>query len=655
MQSFLHDADKFLSANKSTIKAAALQTYGSALLFSPAESKIRQLGWDERLPFIRQLITTHQTGDTNTQTLEGHYGSVTAVAFSEDGNRFATGTEGSLTIWKVEGWSAICTIFLPESKGVAEEMSFSPDSQSVLAVCGETIHVCDIETKTQTCTVTYPEKRKIVCANFHSDNKNLVLVLGDATVHTWDASTQKIEQVFTAQGETKSVMALSPNNKTLAVSLLDSLIGLWDVATGEGQNARVLKRHDEAFRDFTFSADSKTLGSVSTDGTICLWDILSGTCKKSFSPGWNNWPTIALSPDLKTIAMGGLEDTTRLLDVKDWSKEQEAQSHRSRVLDICISPDKTIAATASNDKDIRLWDIETGECIRRLRGHKDAVNSVAFSHDGKVLASASDDKTVRLWDVGSGESTKALKGHTSKVRTVTFSPDGQAVASYSDDTTVRVWTIESGSSKTLKGHSETQSCIAFSNDSKSLAAPSKENGIILWDVASGNQERDFDKVEDTNSESRPTSLVFSPDDASIMMGCVNGSIYALDKAKGSRRQVVCQQESFSFMRFAPDGATLITTAGSVAAAAEGATSLNKKTPEGTLYCYKPLAFPGMEGEARLGDVWIEGKGVLMLLPSSYTSNVMEICEDIIILGHASGKVTFLYLEHPVSPGFELPK
>ncbi|KAK2593122.1 hypothetical protein QQS21_009171 [Conoideocrella luteorostrata] len=645
LEDFLKDSERFLITHMSTIKAAALQTYGTALLFSSVGSSIRTFGWGERLGFIRNMVTTNQTGDSSTVTLDGRYGSVTAVAFAEDGKFFSTGTEGSLTVWDAETWIECSTIFLPDSTGVAEELSFSPDSKSILAVYGHTLHVCNLETKTQIRSITHPEKRKISCANFHSDNKSVVMVLSDATVHIWDAATESTHQVFTAKGETKSIIALSPDNKILAVSLLENLIGVWDVATGTGHSARVLKRHDEAFRDFTFAADSKTLASVSTDGTICVWDIESGTCKRSFSPGWNNWPTIALSPDLKTLAMGGLEDTTRLLDMKDWNKQEGAQSHHSRVADVVVSPDKTVVATASYDKDIRVWDIERGECLHRLSGHKDNVHSVAFSPDCQTLASASSDKTVRLWDIKSAECLQTWRGHTSVVRTIAFAPDGKTVASFSDDKTIRLWTVETGSSIPIRGQSETQSCITFSNDSRTLASVNQDGAVTLWDVSTGNQTHVFDMEE----SDFPVALVFTPNDSAVMMGCGNGCIYALEAASSSRRKVLNQQEYFSHMEFADDGTTLVTTAGSVLSSASEQSALNKKAPDNTLFVYKPVSFPGMEAEARLGDVWIEGRGLLMLLPASYTSNVLAICEDILILGHASGTVTFLYFDFPKRP------
>ncbi|KAK4120590.1 hypothetical protein N657DRAFT_636321 [Parathielavia appendiculata] len=62
---FLEDADKFVRSHGSTLERAPLQTYGSALVFSPAMS----------------------------ETLEGHGDSVDAVTFSPDGKTLASASD----------------------------------------------------------------------------------------------------------------------------------------------------------------------------------------------------------------------------------------------------------------------------------------------------------------------------------------------------------------------------------------------------------------------------------------------------------------------------------------------------------------------------------------------------------------------------------
>ena len=82
---------------------------------------------------------------------------------------------------------------------------------------------------------------------------------------------------------------------------------------------------------------------------------------------------VALSPDGKTLAVGGYFGRVFLIDLPSGRMVHFLVGHANNVLGLDFSPDGRYLATASADKTARIWDVATGQTVRTLIGHTGVV------------------------------------------------------------------------------------------------------------------------------------------------------------------------------------------------------------------------------------------------------------------------------------------
>ncbi|KAH6648991.1 WD40-repeat-containing domain protein [Truncatella angustata] len=547
----VEDLYRFILYNRSIIEQAPLQTYVSALLFTPVNSITRGLFTVEEPSWviIKPLIKQHWS--QYLYVCEGHSSAVKSVAFSQDGSRIVSGSfDKTIRIWDTNSGKEVHK--LEGHSNAVTSVAFSHDgSRIVSGSSDETVRIWDAKSGKQARKLE-GHSNWVNSVAFSQDGSRIVSGSFDKTVRIWDSRSGKEARKLEGHSSSVNSVAFSQDGSRIVSGSFDKTVRIWDAKSGK--EVRKLEGHSDWVNSVAFSHDGSYIVSGSSDKTVRIWDAKSGKEARKLEGHSSSVNSVAFSQDGSRIVSGSFDKTVRIWDSRSGKQARKLEGHSNWVNSVAFSQDGSRIVSGSFDETVRIWDSRSDKEARKLEGHSNWVNSVAFSQDGSRIVSGSSDQTVRIWDTNSGKEVHKLEGHSNLVKSVAFSHDGSYIVSGSSDETVRIWDAKSGKQvRKLEGHSNWVNSVAFSQDDSYIASGSSDETVRIWDAKSGKEAR---KLEGHSNWVK--SVAFSQDGSRVVSGSFDKTVRIWDTKSGKEvRKLEGHSNWVTSVAFSHDGSRVV--------------------------------------------------------------------------------------------------
>jgi WD40 repeat protein len=384
-------------------------------------------------------------------------------------------------------------------KGHSSAIAFSPDGRLVAwADASHQIHLRDLSTQRDT-RLLKGHVDSVLRLAFAPDGKGLVSHSQADGIFQWSTGTGKRLRRFGQNRERNTVtdICFGRDGRTLLAGGIEGLLIRYETDSIEEQFKIAT---DQMITVLALSPDGKTVASGGATGDVRLWNPATGKAVKAFIPAGPgvSVASLAFTANGKTLAAGGTNGVIRLWDVAS-GKELVGRDGGERIVAADFSTDGREVITVQEGR-LAHWSAESAKRLRSFKLTGGPLITAVLSPDRKLLALARAEKSVSVLDARKGSDIATIGGGAALpfiAARMAFTPDSRWLAATSgeDPREVRIWTAGTGKevfSLQVEGNEFVAGSLVISADGRTLFSPGADSAsLVRWELCSGKRRQPF--------------------------------------------------------------------------------------------------------------------------------------------------------------------
>ena len=383
----------------------------------------------------------------------------------------------------------VLTQVLNHEHGI-RSIAFSPDSRTLLGICGErSVGLWDTTTgQLRLAPLEHPVN--VLNACFSPDGTTIQTITHDGVLWNWSGETgTQLDRRWS-----QTAQALVPRGRRPRGVELQA-----EFALGKPLSANILSH--QVSSDVIVSPDRCRLHSWNKEGQVLITDLRLEPVQPWTVPHpWGVQKT-AFSPDGLRLYTVGKDGYTRVWDLNSRQELLPAFECDHSVHAVAVDPRERYLA-AKGTSGLCVWDIATRKLVFKI-ADQPACQQLVFGPDCQQLA-AVENGTVRIWKLPAtlpaplvhpladptvaacpdGRTRVFL--HINGIETVQYTPNGSRILSGGMDTAVREWDPATGHCvRVFADHTDFVARLSLHPNGNWFLTGGHDGTVRLWELQTG--------------------------------------------------------------------------------------------------------------------------------------------------------------------------